>query len=436
MPGSGTQPSGSSALNPGLAEYTDRVEPSHHGDPDQCPGQDSSAVPSEAGSEVQEPEPHYLASINQVYELIFNTLDDFCPRPTQSIIGSAVTVTEKVARRREPDRVGLAMGRVALRLPIGSTITSAFDTVIRRSLQMKLFYALASAFIASARRKSTRAVYDARWKLFSEWCLRREIDPVNPSSRRIADFLLYLFDDKKLSLSSIKGYRSMLPHTLAFHRSSQVCSIPAISGLIRAMELKRTVSRSLTPKWDLACVLWSLTKSPYEPLDQASLQFLTWKTVFLLTMASAKQRSEIHALSVETGHLRFDSSDGSVTLLCQSGFLAKNQLPSMVSKPFKVQSLSKTCGQDDEDRLLCPVRALKFYLNRVKSIRGSWKRLFIPLIGGGVLCLRLLSPVGWPLQSKRHIPPSHRKIYPFSRLDRMNCEPCRPLGLLSNNPTF
>ena len=123
--------------------------------------------------------------------------------------------------------------------------------------------------------------------------------------------------------------------------------------------------------------------SPYEPLDQASLQFLTWKTVFLLTMASAKRRSEIHALSVQTGHLRFDSSDGSVTLLCQPGFLAKNQLPSMASKPFKVQSLSKTCGQDDEDRLLCPVRALKFYLNRVKSIRGSQKRLFIPLKGGG-----------------------------------------------------
>ena len=165
--------------------------------------------------------------------------------------------------------------------------------IIRRSLQKKPFSGRASAFIASARRKSTRAVYDARWKLFSEWCLRREIDPVNPSSRRIADFLLYLFDDKKLSLGSIKGYRSMLSHTLAFHRSSQVCSDPAISELIRAMELKRPVSRSHTPKWDLACDLWSLTKSPYEPLDQASLQFITWKTVFLLTMTSAKWRSEI-----------------------------------------------------------------------------------------------------------------------------------------------
>ena len=127
--------------------------------------------------------------------------------------------------------------------------------VIRRSLQMKRFSAWASAFIDSARRKSTRAVYDARWKLFSEWCLQREIDPVNPSSRRIADFLLYLFDDKKLSLSSIKGYHSMLSHTLAFHRSSQVCSDPAILKLIRAMELKRPVSRSLTLSgiWHVFC---------------------------------------------------------------------------------------------------------------------------------------------------------------------------------------
>ena len=228
--------------------------------------------------------------------------------------------------------------------------------VIRRYLQKKRFSVWASAFIASSR-IPTRAVYDARWKLFSEWCLWREIYHVNPSSWRLVDFLLYLFDDMKLSLSSIKGYRSMLSHTLAFHKSSQVCSDPAISELIRAMDFKRPVSRSLTPKCDLACVLWSLTKSPYEPLDQASLQFLTWKTFFLLTLASAKWRNKIHALLVETGHLRFDSSDGSVALLCQPGFLAKNQL----------QGLSKTCGQDDEDRLLCPVRALKFYPNRVES---------------------------------------------------------------------
>ena len=86
---------------------------------------------------------------------------------------------------------------------------------------------------------------------------------------------------------------------------------------------------------------------------------------------------------MEEGHLRFNTTNGSVSLLCQTGFLAKNQLPSVAPKPFSIPSLSQTCGRNDEDRLLCPVRALKFYLNRVRPLRGLRKRLFIPIKGGG-----------------------------------------------------
>jgi len=70
-------------------------------------------------------------------------------------------------------------------------------------------------------------------------------------------------------------------------------------------------------------------------------------------------------------------------LLCQPGFVAIYQLPSMASKTFKVPSLSRSCGHEDEDRLLCPFRALKFYISRVKSIRYSRKILFITLKRGG-----------------------------------------------------
>ena len=150
---------------------------------------------------------------------------------------------------------------------------------------------------------------------------------------------------------------------------------------MRSFELDRPVIRSLTPKWDLSCVLWSLTKEPYEPLTGASLKFLTLKTVFLLAFATARRRSEIHAFSIEEGCLRFNKSDGSVSLLCQPGFLAKNQLPQVLPEPIYVPSLSKSCGHDDPDRLLCPVRSLKFYLKRVETSRGSRKRLFLPLIG-------------------------------------------------------
>ncbi len=172
----------------------------------------------------------------------------------------------------------------------------------------------------------------------------------------------------------------MLSNTLGFSGITTIGSDPALSELIRSFELSRPVSRSLTPKWDLSCVLWSFTKAPYEPLSKATLSHLTWKTVFLLTLASAKRRSEIHALSEESSHLRFNP-DGSVTLLCQAGFLAKTQLPSVAPKPFTIPSLSKDLSRSDPDRTLCPVRALRFYLDKVKPSRGSRKRLFLPVKG-------------------------------------------------------
>ncbi|KAH3886090.1 hypothetical protein DPMN_010091 [Dreissena polymorpha] len=84
----------------------------------------------EEGSESNEAELYYLASINQVYELMFNTLDeDFCPRPSLSLTGSAVTVTEQEARRREPRRISKATSRVVLRLPIGSSTMAVFQSL-------------------------------------------------------------------------------------------------------------------------------------------------------------------------------------------------------------------------------------------------------------------------------------------------------------------
>ncbi len=80
-----------------------------------------------------------------------------------------------------------------------------------------------------------------------------------------------------------------------------------------------------------------------------------------------------------------------MTLLCQPGFLAKTQLPSIAPKPFTIPSLSKDFGSDDPDRYLCPVRALKFYLDRVKPSRGSRSRLFLPVRGNGDISAATIS---------------------------------------------
>ena len=200
--------------------------------------------------------------------------------------------------------------------------------IVKRSVTNKKFSRDIAEHVSKARRPSTRKVYKAKWGVFSSWCRTRKITPSKASVSNVADFLLYLFEVKKCQASTIKCYRSMISNTLKFRSGINVGSDPIISELMKAFELQRPVQRSLLPKWDLGCVLVSLCKEPYEPLHKTSLLNLTRKTVFLLALATASRVSEIHAFSVGSEHLRFNNPDGSVSLRTQTGFLAKNQLPS------------------------------------------------------------------------------------------------------------
>lgn len=51
------------------------------------------------------------------------------------------------------------------------------------------------------------------------------------------------------------------------------------------------------PTWDLFRVLNSLTRPPFEPLQEDTLCFLTLKVAFLVAIKSARRISELQALS-------------------------------------------------------------------------------------------------------------------------------------------
>ena len=123
------------------------------------------------------------------------------------------------------------------------------------------------------------------------------------------------------------------------------------------------------------------TKTPFEPLHKASNFYVTIKTAFLLALASAKRCSEIHALAMDPHHLRFNQSDGSITLIVQTGLLAKNQIPSVKPDPIIIPNLARTCKREHLDRLLCPISSLKFYLKMTSPYRQNRTRLFIPIKG-------------------------------------------------------
>ena len=184
----------------------------------------------------------------------------------------------------------------------------------------------------------------------------------------------------------------MISNTLKFKTGYRIGSNPVLSELIRSFELQRPVQRSLTPKWDLSWVLVCLQKPPFEPLDKASKFHITIKTAFLLALATAKRCSEIHALAMDSQHLRFNQSDGSVSLILKSGFLAKNQLPSVKPDPIVVPSLARICKWEHTDRLLCPVRALKFYLKMASSYRQNSSFFLLKAIR---IFLKILSRDGY-----------------------------------------
>ena len=71
-----------------------------------------------------------------------------------------------------------------------------------------------AAQIEAPQRGSTRSIYEAKWTIFTKWCLSNQVDFRAPPLKAIADFLLHLFQDKKLQPGTIDGYRSAIADKL------------------------------------------------------------------------------------------------------------------------------------------------------------------------------------------------------------------------------
>jgi integrase len=106
----------------------------------------------------------------------------------------------------------------------------------------------------------------------------------------------------------------------------------------------------------------------------------TWKTVFLLALASSNRRSELQALSRAPRDLIF--SDSGMYLRTVPGFLAKTAIPTLDPAPFFIPALTPFSGRDTEDRLLCPVRMVRYYLEFTGGPSAK-QRLFQKVRGDG-----------------------------------------------------
>ena len=237
--------------------------------------------------------------------------------------------------------------------------------------------------IKAPQRESSRKVYQSRWTIYGQWCTENKVDITSTAVPQVAEFLNYLFTVKNLKPATITGYRTAIADALG-SQGEFISKSLELNRLIASFTRDRPKPNRSIPTWDLSLVLLGLTKPPFEPLSEAPLKWLTYKTVFLLALASGKRRSEIHAWTHSSVSSRRNWSE--VTVSPSPAFLAKNQLasdgPDSI-KPVVIPALTTMLDSSlVEDKSLCPVRALKVYLQKTKSMRKGKALLFVSLREG------------------------------------------------------
>ena len=97
-----------------------------------------------------------------------------------------------------------------------------------------------AARIEATERGSTRSVYEAKWAIFTKWCLTNRVDFRPPPVKSVADFLMHLFRDRKLQASTLDGYRSAIADKLGTH--------PLLSARMKISLVSWIVSTETDPK--------------------------------------------------------------------------------------------------------------------------------------------------------------------------------------------
>ena len=270
---------------------------------------------------------------------------------------------------------------VDLSQPAGEVQTSCVEA-IQNCYKKEGFSEQTAKRMAEVHKPSTRAVYESKWKIFSDWCNKRDKNPLSDDVPMIAEFLNERHDKHRVKTSTLAGYRTAIANMLSAHGIADISHNTRLNKLLAKFEQEERVNstRHLCPEWNLAFVLDVLRKEPFEPMRKCSDKLITFKTVFLWALATGSRSSELHALTRES--VARDEDWQVVSVAPEMQFIPKTALVNKgikVCQEIEIKSLGNVLGREmQDDYLLCPVRALKHYLKRTDKVRKEGqKKLFI-----------------------------------------------------------
>ena len=209
------------------------------------------------------------------------------PDPPHPLLASASVV------RGPPTVVGGSSSDSSgsTRPPLPATVLSALPgspqagpsclETVQRFTRAAGFSLAVAAQASLARRPSSRSNYQLKWLVYR-------------SFSKVADFLWWLRSVRGLSVSSIKGYRSVLSAVFRFHLPA-LSDHPVLRDLLRSFRVSAPSYPMRPPSWDLSKVLCFLISDAFEPLRDATLRALSKKVLFLFALATAKRVRELQA---------------------------------------------------------------------------------------------------------------------------------------------
>lgn len=224
--------------------------------------------------------------------------------------------------------------------------------------------------ILSADRKSTTELYDRNFANFADWFNGKGFKISEFNLNIIILFLNKLFDDGK-QYSTINNYRYALNPVLFLSTGESLTEGYIIKRVMNGFRKARPKKSTPPPRWDVDVVLRFLRSNKFEPLEDKPLTVVFEKLCFLLIMASGRRPSDLTGLGHAGNLIVWNNNDTHVTLYPHPDFVAKNRSNTFCPEPMSIPALGPKLAEGDNNRLNCPVRALKLFLKRTENKRGK-----------------------------------------------------------------
>ncbi|KAI2660289.1 ATP synthase subunit alpha [Labeo rohita] len=212
------------------------------------------------------------------------------------------------------------------------------------------------------------------WGLFVDWCSSCGEDPQRCTTAVVLSFLQEKLE-RRLSPSTLKVYVAAIA---AYHDAVDGTCLGKHQLIVRFLRGARRVNPPRPhpiPSWDLSVALQGLREAPFEPLASVELKYLSLKTALLTTLASIKRVGDLQPFSVDEACLEFGPGDSHVILRPRPGYV-----PKVPTTPFRDQVVNLQAlpleEADPASALLCPVHALRIYVDRTQHFRRT-EQLFV-----------------------------------------------------------